>query len=48
MFIFIFVDGKHYDLIYQAKVSFLDKTKHILSLYTIKNVIFSLYFHLLL
>jgi hypothetical protein len=39
MFIFIFIDGKHSLYVYQAKVSFLDKTKHIMSLHTIQNVV---------
>ena len=38
MIIFIFIDGKCSLYVYEAKLSFLDKTEHIISLYTIQNV----------
>ena len=39
MSIFIFTDGKCSLYLYHAKVSLLEKTKHIMSLHTIQNVV---------
>ena len=39
MSIFIFTDGKHSLYVYQAIFSLLEKTKHIISLHTIQNVV---------
>jgi hypothetical protein len=39
MFIFIFIDGKCSLYVYYTKVSLFEKTKHIISLHTIQNVV---------
>ena len=46
--IFNFIDGKCSLYLYQAKVSFIDKIKHIMSLHTIQNVVSLLYLPLYL